>query len=85
MSEALLILTIGSKVLPLLVQGIQFVESLFSGKEGVGQQKKELVMQFAEVAFASFASQTDQAKWEKAKPHISIIIDEIVAAMNDLK
>jgi len=42
-------------------------------------------MQFAEVAFASFGSQGDKEKWEKAKSHVSVIIDEIVAVLNILK
>jgi len=85
MESALTILAIGSKVLPLLVQGIEFVESLFSGKPGMGTEKKDMVMQFASIAFGSLSSTADQKKWEAAKPHISIIIDEMVTVMNALK
>ena len=83
--DVLAILTIGSQVLPLLVQGINFVEQLFAGKPGTGELKKDMVMQFAQVAFSSFGSQADQAKWDDVKPHISIIIDEVVSVMNGLK
>jgi len=83
--DALSIIAIGTKVLPLVLQGIQFVESLFAGKTNAGEEKKGLVMQFAEVAFSSLGSTSDQAKWDAAKPHISIVIDECVAVMNALK
>ncbi len=79
------ILSIGSSVIPLLTQGIQYVESLFSGKPKSGGEKKDMVMQFATIAFASLGSQADEAKWEAVKPHVSIIIDEIVAVMNGLE
>ena len=83
--DVISILSIGTQVIPLLIQGIQFVESLFSGQKGKGALKKDFVMQFAEVAFASFGSQSDKEKWEEAKPRIANMIDEIVAIMNILK
>jgi len=83
--DVISILSIGTQVIPLLIQGIQFVEGLFSGQKGKGAIKKDFMMQFAEVAFSSFGSQKDVAKWEAAKPHVSNMVDEIVAIMNILK
>ncbi len=83
--DILSILTIGSQVLPLIIQGINFVEKLFANKSGSGELKKDMVMQFAQVAFSSFTPTDDQEKWDAVKPHISTIIDECVAVMNGLK
>ena len=82
---AIEILTVGSGVISLLSQGIMFVEQLFAKKPKQGAKKKDMVMQFAEIAFSSFGSEKDQVKWEAAKPHVSNVIDETVTIMNILK
>ncbi len=79
------ILTVGSSIISLLSQGVMFVEQLFSKKPKQGPKKKDMVMNFAEVAFSEFGSEKDQVKWEEAKPHVSNLIDELVAIMNILK
>ena len=83
--EILGMLTVAGEIMGLLVQGVYFVERLFGDKKGQGKTKKEMMMGLAKVAFQSFGSQTDEAKWEKTELHVSQIIDEIVAVMNALK
>ncbi len=84
MAEFLAILSIVNAALPIITEGISFVEKLFSGQQGKSSDKKELAMVIAKVGINGLdIAQGKSGTWVILEPHMDKIIDEIVQAVNE--
>lgn len=84
MTEFLAILGIINAALPIITEGISFVEKLFNGQKGKSEDKKEMAMAIAKVGINGLdLAQGREGTWTILEPHMDKIIDEVVQAVNE--